>query len=520
MKTLFKLLLIILVLGVTVLFNIGLIDIRLEEIRYFLGKIASHENISNTFGIVAKYELIKKRMQYGDIDEENYALEAKIQALTSENLLEGRKQNWTQKAYRVPVRFVVNVIRRSLGKEIINPKEDDRIFGVLEIAYFWERNRRYENALKMYDEILNGGNLAPDMKAAIMVHQAFCYSMMSEYDKAIQRYELVINMYPNTEAGILSWKLLEFLQGMEKRRNVVAQKQISEFEKGKQYFLLMDYRNAVKYFSRFLSGKITNKQESEARYFKGRAAEEIGQIDDAMMEYRHVMQIGKNTEWAKQANRRMYMLGEFYEQQEQMALQAKRQLETYKDELFMDKVKQYAHLVKNNSLYDELKEKKGDSGQQIDDSLMDLINKIGNLDLTGDEQKKQQELERVRRQLIAQEKLSRRELMELNRRKELMENPSRRPSTIKKLINEKTLELRYLYNKRLRKGEAISGRMLVSFEIQPDGSLENIQLMQSNIGDETFEREILSKIAKWRFGQVSDTLGALSVNYPFDFYKE
>ena len=37
--------------------------------------------MSNTFGIVAKYELIKHRIAYGEENVTSYELEAKIQAL-------------------------------------------------------------------------------------------------------------------------------------------------------------------------------------------------------------------------------------------------------------------------------------------------------------------------------------------------------------------------------------------------------------------------------------------------------
>ena len=34
--------------------------------------------------------------------------------------------------------MVLNTIRILLGKKIINPKEDDKIFKVIEIGYFWK----------------------------------------------------------------------------------------------------------------------------------------------------------------------------------------------------------------------------------------------------------------------------------------------------------------------------------------------------------------------------------------------
>jgi tetratricopeptide (TPR) repeat protein len=207
MKTFLKFTGVILLLAFTGLFNVGLVDIRFEEIRYLLGTIASQEDMSSTFGIVAKYELIKHRIAYGEENVTGYELEAKIQALTSGEHLE-KDVVWSRKFYRTPVRMVLNTIRILLGKKIINPKEEDKIFKVIEIGYFWERNRRYLEALKVYDEVLKTANLDPEVEAAVMVHKAFCYSMLSNYGKSKEVYEAVIAKFPNTEAGILAWKLI------------------------------------------------------------------------------------------------------------------------------------------------------------------------------------------------------------------------------------------------------------------------------------------------------------------------
>ena len=62
MKAFFNIFLLLFFLILTVLFNIGLIDIRFQEINYLLGKAAFDQDASNALGIVAKYELIRRRM--------------------------------------------------------------------------------------------------------------------------------------------------------------------------------------------------------------------------------------------------------------------------------------------------------------------------------------------------------------------------------------------------------------------------------------------------------------------------
>jgi len=526
MKTLIKLLLVLMFLGLTVLYNIGLIDIRLEEIKYLLGTIAAKEDASNTFGIVAKYELIKRRMLYGEENVTNYELEAKVQALTSDKQLDEHQNTWTIKAYRVPIRIVLNCIRVLQGKKIINPKEDDKIFAVLQIAYFYERNRKFNEALKSYEEILNNTALSPDLRAAVMVHKAFCFSMLSDYSRSKKVYEETIAMFPNTEAGILSWKLLDFIQSIEKEREKLGKTALGEMEKAKQFYLLMDYRNAIKNLSVFIGNNSKSDALAEARFFKGRSHEELGEIEEAILEYRRIIQTDKSKTWARQANRRMLMLGAFYEQQKQIAEEAKRQLESYKDQTFLSNIEKYSYMISQTSIKGEMQKNESKAITQVlsDDSLLNIINKIGSLDPDSEKkkekEKEKQKVEQARQELLKQGKLNAAEIKELQRRQNLAQNPYRRPEALKRIIDDNSGELRYIYNKRLRSGIKISGKMLVEIHIQSSGFVDRARVIQSSIGDNEFEREITQRILNWRFNAVADSLGDLTVNYPFEFFEE
>lgn len=523
MRTILKLLSFLLIFACTTLINIGLINIRFEEIQYLLGTIATEDEMSNTFGIVAKYELIKRRMIHGEENTNNYAFEAKMQALTSGDIKSESETFTGKKYYRVPIRLILNSLRYILGKPIINPKEEDKIFSVLEIGYYWERNRQYNEALKIYDEVLSTAHLDPEICAAIMVHKAFCYSMLSRYDTAKKIYETVINTYPNTEAGIVSWKLLDFITSMEKKREIVKKQQLSQLDKAKQYYLLMDFRNAIKSYSLFLSEKRGDEEIAQARFFKGRSHEELGEIEDAMMEYKAVLRKDVTKVWARQANRRMLMLGEFYEQQKSIADEARRQLSTYQDQIFIKNVERYSALVSKTTLKGQLAA--GKSGTRnlagaANDSIMNLIDNIGDIDLAGKDSVKKKDPERMHTELLGSGTLSKAEIAELKRRKYLAENPYRRPIVLKQLIDENSRELRYLYNKRLRKGIKLSGKMIVAIRILADGSVGSAQVIETSMGDTEFEEQISNQIIGWKFKAVPDSLGAMTVNYPFEFSEE
>lgn len=88
------------------------------------------------------------------------------------------------------------------------------------------------------------------------------------------------------------------------------------------------------------------------------------------------------------------------------------------------------------------------------------------------------------------------------------------------MIDERKNELRYVYNKRLRAGIKISGKMVVKMRIRPDGGIESAEILQSNLGDQKFEHEVVQRIHNWKFKAVPDSLGELTINYPFEFDRE
>jgi len=522
MKTIIRTLFVLSMFGLTAAFNIGLVEIRIQEVDYLLGRVSADQEVSNALGIVAKYELIKRRIERGEDDVQNYEFEAKMQALTSGDQFNREQHSAAGKAYLVPVRIVVNGIRLALGKDIVSTREEDKIFHVLEIGYFWERTRKYPDAIKIYDQVLDMQGLNAGIRGAVLLHKAFCHSMISDYKNARMIYERVINQYPNTEAGILAWKLLDFIDSMERQREKVKQTSIGDFETAKQFYLLMDYRNAIKYYGRFLAKKSAPENESEARYFKGRSHEELGETDEAIDEYRRVIRVDAAKRWSREANRRLLMLGEFYEQKKQMAEEARRQLAVYQDQNFMNNVERFTTMVSESSLKKELMKERTRTEEQVqvtaDAKIMALLNSIP--DLTGKrEEERQRQLAEQRKQWVEQG-MSDREIKEIDRMLNLYQNPARKPALLGQIIRDNSEQLRYLYNKRLREGISLSGKMVIEIKIQANGSVLSARMLQSNVGDRNFENAVLNQISTWKFKPVPDSLGVYTITYPFEFYQE
>ncbi|MCU0609901.1 MAG: TonB family protein [Chitinispirillaceae bacterium] len=525
MKPFVRIFLVVLVISGTVVYNWELINLRFEEIGYLLGSIASKDDASNTFGIVAKYELIKRRMTQGEEKVADYALEARIQALTSRDQQKAahKKPSLVSTYLRSSVRLLVNGTRLLLGKPIVNTKKDDKIIEVLEFGYFWERTRKYDEAIKIYDNVVKTGGVDPAIKAAVLVHKAFCLSMQGNYSGSKVIYEQVINLYPNTEAGILAWKLLDFIEEMERHRQTIEGTDISGIEKAKQFYLFMDYRNAIKNLSLFLRTGPSRELVCEARYFKGRSHEELGETEDAIREYQDVVRTCPNSQWGKETNRRLLMLGEFYEQRQGIADEAKRQLEAYQDEVFLSSVGQYSRLVARGTLRGEILKDGKNSDYAIQDSLLNAILDMGELDLTGshDAAVRQKKIDSLRAVIVERGAV----------RKEdttfapditvlVMQNPARRPSIIKSVIDGNSNELRYIYTKYLRGNQQFGGRMVVEIKINANGRVGGATVAASTMNNREFEKEVIKAIIQWRFQPIADSVGTLSIKYPFEFSED
>jgi TonB family protein len=523
MRIVLRIIFILLLFGFTGAFNLGLVEIRIQEIDYHLGRIVADQEVSNAIGIVSKYELIKRRMELGEEDVGSYEFEAKMQALISGDKFSDKNIEGFRNFYLTPVRVVVGWIRFSMGKPILKNLSEDQIFHVLEIGYFWERTRKYPDAIKIYDQVLEMQDISPAIRAAVLLHKAFCHSMISEYQKASGIYESVIRLYPSTEAGMLAWKLLAFIQSMDREREKVHSAQSNDLETGRKFFTLMDYRNAIKYFGKYLRGGVSPSQECEARFYKGRSHEELGETDEAVEEYRRVTRLDSSKRWSREAYRRMLMLGEFYEQKKQMADEARRQLEEYKDQSFMKNVSRFSGMVSESSLRGELMKEVGSGGgEQVqvaaDARILALLNSIG--DLEGKREDSRRKILEQTRSKWVKDGMAAPEIKELDRMIMLYQNPARKPAILGQAIRDNSSQLKYLYDKQLRNGVKLSGKVVVEIKIQAGGSVLSAKMLQSNVGDAKFEEEIISQVSTWKFIPVPDSLGVFTISYPFEFYQD
>jgi TonB family protein len=498
----FRLFLGLLFVGAVALYNFLLVDIRFEELYSVLGSAAAREEASPAFTILAEYESVS-RGAWTENDPCTIDYEPEIKAILSGASAASSR---SEHDYRLPVRIVVRVIRMLLGKDITTPKEENKIINVLEIGYFLERNRKYQPALKIYNDVLQTGGVEPAIQAAVMMHKAFCISMLGDYKNSRLIFEQVINRYSSAGAGALSWKLLDCIQEMEKRREAIESLHGSAFEKARKSFDGMDFQGAVRMYGAALEGRLQPQSAPEAHYCKGRAHEALGQVSEAVREYRAVKRGDGKSAWAKKADCRLAAMKQFYSQEKVIVAEAQKRLAAYRDLKFSERVKSVAQEASQNLLRSELV-----SGNQAQDSAAGAGLTIGKLDLTEESgaTSQQKKMDSIRNALVKGSDTGQAVMKK--------QHPYRSPTAVKAVIDRHRKELEAIYKKRLRRSGKLSGSMLVEFTIRPNGAVSRVAAVQSEMGDQTFEKEILRCVWTWSYRPVPAKTGDVTIQYPFEF---
>jgi TonB family protein len=495
--------------GAIALYNYLLIDVRIDELYSLLGSAAAREEALTTFGILSKYETIKIGSPAEDEPcESDIGTEMKAIMLSGAPLSGSR----TKHDYRLPVRAIVKGMRVLLGKQAAVSREDDPIIDILEIGYFFERNRKYRAALRIYDDVLKTGGVSPAIRAAVMMHSAYCVSMLGNFKDSKLLFEQVINQYPAAGAGALSWKLIDCIQDMEKQREAVEALSATALVKARKFYNGMDFKGAVRMYSAAMEERLPPEAAPEVHYLCGRAHEELGQLHDAAGEYRAVRQIDKKSAWAKKAQCRLTAMSQYHAQEKAVTDEAQRRLAAYREKKFSEKVQAYAQEVSQNLLRNELL---GDGGQgTAGDSMRSAVLNIDKVDLTGEAnaESQQKKFDSIRNALVQKGDNG-----QAGKKSDVRQHPERRPTAVKAVIDRHQKELDALYKKRLGNKVKLRGGMIVGFTIRANGTVSRVSLVESDLGDQTFEKEVLRCVWGWKFRPVPAGVGDFAIQYPFEF---
>lgn len=297
-----------LIVAVTVLFNDINIQIRIKEIRVFLQRSNRDDNSLDHIGLVMKYRLHKAMYDNRISDEDTSIIEARINSILSGQEDEGTVLPGRYRYMSVPVLFTINLIRSVIGMPQIKDMKEDEVNLNLEVAYYYERNKDYKRAIALYNRILDEPVTGRSLKASVLLHQGFCYSIIGEYEKARSKYLTVIKDYGDISTAVTAAVMLRYLEGFRTEIEKVLKTEKDSSAKGDRLYKLIAYTESYEVLKRIENTSSPSEKE-KIKFYKGRTLEEMGQSGKAVEIYQQIILDDPGSDYAVSANRRIFLVG-------------------------------------------------------------------------------------------------------------------------------------------------------------------------------------------------------------------
>jgi len=299
-KSKFVLPLILLLALLFALITQAIVSVTLLELRV---QIAA-ERILN-FELSSR--MLKTRFRQMLTGEDNLKGEIKVNVLESSVLnFEKFELEGTDTAINKLGIFVINGVRRLNFKQPIRLSEDREFMKQLQVAFYLERNRRYDAARAKYEGLIKSDDAIGDTGAFLKLHSGYCGALTNEVEASIVRLKEVISEYPGTHYAETAQLILDLLDERKRRTDKLGNQNLTEREMARALFGVGDYSGALAKFKKLEGLSLDEK------YMMSRSLEETGQVKDAVSGYMDVVNRGGNTDPAVKSNRRLMLIGNFY----------------------------------------------------------------------------------------------------------------------------------------------------------------------------------------------------------------
>jgi TonB family protein len=511
----------ILLIVILVLFSLyaneAIIQYRMDEYNRAMETLSQTYNSSHALNMLARFELINQRRNQPEDDDAG--MEMKMQSLASGQLLvdNGPKKETLQ--YKV-IGALIRGMGFILGKQKSATSVPRMVQQDLEAAYFFERSRKYDKAIGIYGKSLEGGDLANDVASTLLLHRGFCQGLTGEYAKAKQDYDRVISLVPGSEEAHVAAKLRELTQGLEDQVRLAKAVQSTPAQAGRQMFLLANYSEAAKSLAKAIASPSTDSlSRIQSRYLYARSQEELGQDSDAVLTYRQLMQGAPNSEEAKKANRRLYVLGKFYSNDEELAKTALKKIEQSQDFKFINSLKalEVPSAPQMHTSRFEVPAAAGPANAGIE-----KLEKLDVGDLNGQKADSIHAAKKAEKAEAEKVAATFKKDVRVKRAASRIQADPLRQEAIFSTLEGNQGELEFLYQKFMRKGTVFEGDLTVRILIDPAGAVKDARIVneKSTIDNAAFNTEVLKTVKKWRFREDPNANGDVPVSFPLKFVNK
>ncbi|MBM9498714.1 tetratricopeptide repeat protein [Leptospira sp. 201903071] len=289
------------IIGFLVILFFGLIvlDTKLFELKVILEK-RKVLNFSFSSDILrSKFESILS-------NKENLRAEMNLNNLQSALIESDQIHSFETNVWQNFGAGLINVVRFVTGKPPIHFELNSSKIRALERSFRLERNQAYKDAYNSYEEALLSFPKGSEESGFILLHQGFCLAAQGELDAALKDLQKVLENNPGTsfanDAEILTGVILK---SKENAKEIEANFDSPE-AKIRAYFAKGNYSKVLEEIAK------TELHSAEMKYLRAYSLEKTGNQNDAITEYAKLAFSDKDKEIAIKANRRLLMLGHYY----------------------------------------------------------------------------------------------------------------------------------------------------------------------------------------------------------------
>jgi len=341
------------------------IQVQMEEMEWRLQESEYLENESSHLHLVIKYtsqrQLYRDSISQKDLDLLEFELRNQYKEI-SQTIPDLKKSH--DYFQRMAIRFIN--LKRSLTNEVLFPGPDRKLnVRYLNLAYQMERNREYQRALVLYNLMLEKP-LPADIIGGVRLHKAFCLAILGQDEAARELYLQLMSEYQGDNIGITATQLLDFLNEFEGEETKIANSQMDHRSKAVYLTKLLKCEEALQAIAE--ASSLSAQDASYLNYYKGICLEEMGEKTEAIQAYGKSIASSGNSEVAKDANRRIFMIASESRKSQplrDMSLRLNRVLQ----DSALDSLKKIDTLASNQ---DSFVEKEMFLEKETSDTLLDL----------------------------------------------------------------------------------------------------------------------------------------------------
>ena len=304
-----KLLIFTSVTGVIVVLALVFNDInrhlRMTELGQFFRKSTVTDNCSDHMLLLSRFHI--QRMMYENRMDDSAAdlMELKINSLFAENSLKKEDAHYRM---LIPATVpVINAMRYMMGKPPLLILAEEKQNRYLDMAYYYERNSRYDRAISLFADAQNAENTDREKIAGILLHKGFCFAVTGNKTESEKIFRTILAGYSNQKAAPTAAVLLHYIEGF----NAETEKTLKEENsagKAEKLFYLIAYNESLAVLKK-IESQAGGEERARIAFFTGRCLESMGERDKAVETYQSIVMKYADTGYAKRANRRIFIAG-------------------------------------------------------------------------------------------------------------------------------------------------------------------------------------------------------------------